>query len=257
MVVGPLKWKERAQAACVHLTASLAVAALAALLVFVVWFPFPYREISGGRALFELLVAVDLTLGPLLTFVVFNRAKPRRELWRDLSVIAVLQLAALGYGLHAVYQARPVYLVYEVDRFQVVTAADVDPSELGQAPPDLRELPWHGVQVIGARKSRDSDEMLRSLESALAGKDIAMMPSRWQSLGADEYAQIRARARPAKFLRGRGGDGVVALDRLLGAAGLTDEDVLAVPLVSRRNDWSVLMRRRDLQIIGYLAIDAF
>lgn len=252
-----MKWKERAQAASVHLTASLAVAALAALLVFVVWFPFPYREISGGRGLFELVVAVDLALGPLLTFVVFNRAKPRRELWRDLSVIAVLQLAALGYGLHAVYQSRPVYLVYEVDRFQVVTAADVDPSELGQAQPALRELPWHGIQVIGARKSRNSEEMLRALDSALAGKDIAMMPSRWQPLGDDEYAQMRARGRPVELLRGRGRDGAAALDRLLAEAGLKDDDVLAVPLVSRRSDWSVLMRRQDLQIIGYLPIEAF
>jgi hypothetical protein len=58
-------------------------------------------------------------------------------------------------------------------------------------------------------------------------------------------------------LRGRGPDGAAALDRLLAAAGLKDDDVLAVPLMSRRSDWSVLMRRQDLQIIGYLPIDAF
>ena len=48
-----------------------------ALLVFAVWYPYPYREISGGRDLFLLVVAVDVVLGPLITFAVFNRAKPR------------------------------------------------------------------------------------------------------------------------------------------------------------------------------------
>lgn len=40
---------------------------LAATLVFAVWYPYPYREISGGRSLFEMVVAIDVVMGPLLT----------------------------------------------------------------------------------------------------------------------------------------------------------------------------------------------
>ena len=57
-------WKDRALAAFAHLGLSLAVAALAAALVFFVWYPYPYNEVSGGRELFFLVVAVDVVAVP-------------------------------------------------------------------------------------------------------------------------------------------------------------------------------------------------
>lgn len=252
-----MKWKERGLAAGIHLLASLVVASIAAVLVFMVWYPYPYREVAGGSGLFRLIVAVDVVLGPLLTLIVFNRAKPRKELWRDLSVIAVLQLAALGYGLWTMYQVRPVYLVHEVDRFKVVTPLDIDLAELSQAKPEFQRLPLHGIRVIGVRAAHDGAERLNDITSGLAGKDISAMPGRWQELDADNQAQIRARARDVAFLRARTKDSGQALDRVIAAAGLTPEQVIALPLVSQRYDWTVLMDRRDLRIIGYLPIDAF
>lgn len=252
-----MRWKERGRAAAWHLLASLVVASLAAVLVFMVWFPYPYGEVAGGNGLFRLIVSVDVVLGPLLTFVVFNRAKPRRELWRDLSVIVAMQLAALAYGLHAVYQARPVYLVHEVDRFRVVTAADIEPSDLAQALPAFRELPHYGIRVIGVRPARDANESLQSLDLALAGRDISLQPQRWQELDDANRVEIRRRARDLAFLRTRAKDSGKTLDDLLADRGLPPEQVIALPLVGRRDDWSALMDRRTLQIIGYLPIDAF
>ena len=101
-------------AAGIHFICSAVVAGLAAGLVFGMWYPYPYRELAGGRELFLLVVAVDVVCGPLLTAVLFNPAKSREELWRDLSLVAVIQLIALGYGLHTVWQARPLFLAHEV-----------------------------------------------------------------------------------------------------------------------------------------------
>lgn len=252
-----MRWKERSVAAGWHLLASTAVAALAALLVFWVWYPYPYGELAGGNGLFRLLVTVDVIMGPLLTFVVFNRAKPRKELWRDLSVIAVLQLAALGYGVHTVYQARPVYLVHEVDRFRVVTAPDIDPADLPQAAETFRALPVFGIRVIGLRPTRDAAESLQSLQSALAGKDISFMPQRWQELDDANRAQIRQRAKDLAYLRLKAGASTQALDRMAVDSGVPPERVIALPLVGRRDDWSVIMDSRDLRILGYLPIDSF
>ena len=89
-------WKSRARAATLHLGISMLVAASAAWLVFAVWYPYPYREISGGRELFTLVVSIDVILGPLMTLIIFNRSKPRAELVRDLAVVAMIQLAGLG-----------------------------------------------------------------------------------------------------------------------------------------------------------------
>ena len=76
-------WRTRLRAAAIHLALSALVAMLAGVLVFALWYPFPYRDVSGGSELFRLVVAVDVVLGPLITFAVFNRAKPRKELRRE------------------------------------------------------------------------------------------------------------------------------------------------------------------------------
>ena len=119
-------WQGRIRASGIHLGISLCIVALAAVLVFGVWYPYPYREISGGRALFLLVAGVDVVMGPLITLIIFNRAKPRRELITDITVVGVLQVAALSYGLWSVFVARPVHLVFEYNRMSVVHAVDVD-----------------------------------------------------------------------------------------------------------------------------------
>ena len=144
-------WKNRLRASVIHLAISLAIASLAALLVFGWWYPHPYRERSGGRELFILVVAVDVVLGPLITLVIFNAAKTRRHLLMDFSVIGLLQVAALAYGLWTVFVARPVHLVFEYNRMAVVHAVDIEPSLLSQAPPDLQTLPWRGPTLLSLR----------------------------------------------------------------------------------------------------------
>ena len=87
----PNFWRDRLVASSVHFGMSLGIAALAGLLVFGLWYPYPYREISGGRELFLLVVTGDVILGPLITMAVFNRTKPAAELSRDRFSLGVLQ----------------------------------------------------------------------------------------------------------------------------------------------------------------------
>ena len=49
---------------------------------------------AGGLAGLKIVFLIDLVLGPLLTFVVFNKNKKR--LWLDLSIIGFIQLAGLA-----------------------------------------------------------------------------------------------------------------------------------------------------------------
>jgi hypothetical protein len=74
--------KERLAASATHLGISLCIAAAAALLVF--GYPWPYREMSGGRNLFLILTGV--VLGRLITLAIFDRRRSVRELALDLNV---------------------------------------------------------------------------------------------------------------------------------------------------------------------------
>lgn len=250
-------FRSRLAAAAVHLGVSLVVAAVAAWLVFRVWYPYPYNEISGGRELFTLIVTVDVILGPLLTFAVYNVAKRRHELLLDIAVIALLQVAALGYGLWTVFEARPVYLVHEVDRFQVVVAADIDQQELKKALPELRALPMWGVKTIGVRKARDSQELMESIEQAMAGRDVSLRPDWWVPMGPSQQEILAQRGKGLDWLRAKGPQASQKVDQALQDIGLPEAELWAFPVVARATGWSALVNRKTFQVEGFVEVDGF
>ena len=56
----------------------------------------------------RLIGAVDLVLGPLITFLIFDPAQEaQRNHFRPADHLAVIQFAALAYGIYATYTQRP------------------------------------------------------------------------------------------------------------------------------------------------------
>ncbi|MDV7212199.1 hypothetical protein [Azotobacter beijerinckii] len=107
-----------------HLAASLAVLALLVSLALFWFFPGGLFQAAGGWEGLKIVVAVDLVLGPCLTLIVFNPQKPRPELIRDLSLIALVQVLALGAGAWLVVNARPLAVVQVFDTFYVLNRED-------------------------------------------------------------------------------------------------------------------------------------
>ncbi len=254
------RFKPALKAATVHLLLSLFVAVLCAALVFGVWYPFPYRELMGGRELFLLVVSVDVVCGPLLTIVLYNPAKPPAELWRDLGLVALIQLAALLYGLHTVMVARPVHLVFESDRFNAVSAIDVDDTALAKAPAPWNTLPLFGPTIIGAREPKDGDERIKSLDMSLQGVEPSMRPDWWQPLQSSQ-AQILQKAKPLTELRKRYSgktDVVQKIDAAVKDSGKAETDLRWLPLTSRRDkDWVTLLDAQTGMPLAYAAVDGF
>lgn len=247
--------KSRLSAAGIHLMLSLAVAATAAGLVFGIWYPYPYREISGGRDLFFIVIAVDVVMGPLLTLTVFNRSKPVRELRRDLTIIGLLQLTALVYGLWTVSVARPVHLVFEIDRFRVVHAIDIPEEEMNQAPPDFQRLPWTGPTLLSVREFKNQNENFASTMAALQGIPLGARPDLWQDY-AKARPQILKVAKPISGLKGRFPAQVDVIDAVLKpVAG--DRLVGYVPLAGRDKYWTVLLDLNTTEVIAFVPIDSF
>ena len=113
---------QKLKALATHLSISAVLVAVAVFLMLTRWFPQPLFETDGGGVGLKLIVLVDLVLGPLLTFVVFNPRKSRRDLVMDLGLIAAVQLAAFGWGIHNIHQVRVQTLAYYQGQFWSVTA---------------------------------------------------------------------------------------------------------------------------------------
>ena len=250
------KVKDRLGASGIHLGISLCVAVFAAALVFGLWYPYPYGEISGGRELFFLVVAVDVIMGPLITLAIFNRAKPRRELLIDFTVVGLLQLAALGYGLWTVFAARPVHLVCEYSRMTVVHAIEVDADLLAKAPTSLQKLPVTGPTVIALRPFKNPAEQFDATMAAFEGFPLAARSDLWQA-----YEPVRAdvlkEAKPVAELRARFSNQAAQIDRAIAATGKPVTDLRYLPLLSRKTAWTVLLDTTTAEPLGYLPLDSF
>ena len=108
------------KAFAVHIGISLVI--FFALLSFIIyfWYPQPFFTSDGGWQGIRIIAAVDLVLGPLLTLIVYKPNKPRLKM--DLTIIGIIQAAALGWGLWVVHHERPIATVYAEGAFSSVTA---------------------------------------------------------------------------------------------------------------------------------------
>lgn len=245
------------KAALVHLALSGLVAAIAAGLVFALWYPYPYREVSGGRDLFLLVVAVDIVLGPLLTFAVFNLAKPRAELRRDLGVIVALQLAGLAYGLWTVNVARPVHMVFEYDRFRVVHQVEIPLELMDRVPPGIGAVPWGRPTLLTLRPFRSAQENSDMTLQALQGVPLSARPELWQTYDAGRGDVLKA-ARPATQLKSRFPQRAAEIEDILRRSGRDAAGAAYLPLVARKAEaWTVLLDATTAEVIGYLPLDSF
>lgn len=248
--------RHASRAAGLHFGASLAVAVLAAVLVFWLWYPYPYRELAGGRELFFLIVMVDVVCGPLLTFILFNPAKSRSELWRDVGLVILIQAIALGYGLHVVWQARPVYLVQEVDRFKVIALPALEMSEVAKLPADLQPRWIGGPITVAIRSPRNVQEKNRVLfESVGGGRDYAERAEFYLPYEGEVALKSLERAKAlSDFLRKQPSQ-QAAVNDLISEKKLLFDELKYLPVVGRQ-DWVAVLDSNGM-VQGFLKGDGF
>jgi hypothetical protein len=250
------RYRVAAQAAVIHSVCTVLVAALAAWLVFGVWYAYPYRELSGGRELFLLVVAADVVCGPLLTFVLFNPQKTRKELWVDLSLVALIQLAALGYGVWTVWQARPLYLVHEVDRYKVISAPDVEAEALKALPAHLKPQFWAGTQTVSIRPPKNAEEHNKVLfDAATGGRDYGARPEFYIPYDGEAALKALLRAKPLSVFLSRYPDQQVVVQEIAIKKGGDVKEWMFLPVMARQ-DWVAIIDKQGL-IIGFLPGDGF
>ena len=239
-----------------HLGVSAFIGLLAAGVVFVLWFPSPFDTLAAGTQIFMLMIWIDLVAGPALTLVVADPAKPKHELRRDLALIAGFQVCVLAYGLYVAGQARPVLLAFEVDRFRIVSAAEIDPTTLPDAPADMPTLLWTGPQLIAAVKPTDPVQAFRSVQLGMAGIDLSMDPRNWRPYATQAAAAWHA-AKPLQGLLQRFPVVAPEAGEIASAIAKPVGSLRYLPVQSRRMVWVAVLAEPGAKIVGYLPVDGF
>ena len=121
----------RGVAFTIHLVLSLMIFSSLVAMMLIFWFPGDLFIMDGGWEGLKLVAMVDLILGPALTLILFKPGKPGLKF--DLSVIAVVQIAALSYGFYTTYHQRTVAVVFAENQFTTVSAKDNRESDMALA----------------------------------------------------------------------------------------------------------------------------
>jgi hypothetical protein len=242
------RWK----ASLIHITISAAIGTVVLALMLLLWYPYPLFEAVGGQQVLMILLGVDVSLGPLVTLIIFNTKKSRKALTFDLSVIATLQAAALLYGLSVVYHARPVFVVFSNNSFDLVTANMLSDDDIAKARnPYYRSLPLTGPVYVYSEMPTDIKERNEVVLGAFSGKDLPQFPQYYMPY--DEHKSAAGRtAKPMAELRKLNPDRTADIDDAIHKSGRSETDLGYSPMRAKYQDQAVLVGKSDGQVLAVL-----
>ena len=199
-----------------------------------------------------LLAVVLLVAGPGATLAVYVPGK--RGLLFDLVVIGSLQVAALAFALWTFFEARPVYVVFVKDRFELVRNGDFPDSEVARAAASpYLNLPVAGPTVVGARLPRERIELERIMFLAPTGLDLHHMPQHYVAYDAVR-PDAKAHAERIEKLRVLNPAERARIDALARETGVDEESLAFLPMRAGERDLTVLIDRRTGDVLRIVAL---
>lgn len=232
----------------IHFGISLIIFVVLAAMMRIIWYPDDLFWIDGGWQGLKIIAPIDLVLGPALTLCFYRPWK--KNLKFDMSVIAAVQIAALGYGVYAAYNQRPAAIVFAENRFETLSlstyrSATKELEENGFTPVPLREF-GKGMPVVVHAEDFVGDDYGNYLADILNG-----LPELRER--SDRYRNIAdARDKIAKYRLGaeQTGTSIATSDD----AGNTAGDTIEIPASSQsdstKEDQSDQKERELYQLKG-------
>lgn len=239
----------RWQAFAIHLGISLTILAVLLYLLFYYWFPDYLFDTDGGWQALQIIIGVDVILGPLLTLVAANPKKPFAELRRDLCLVAIFQIVALSGGVWVAYDSRPVALIY-LDGWLLPQAHSVL-SEYPDVLQRIEDMPGRSPKKIFVQLP-DYENRTRLYAEAMQNGRSALYTAHLYRPLAEHVRDIRALNRPKLFEPLQTPIMQQRLKSFAETHGVAIEDTLWLPTKSRYRTYYVALDARTGQVMGAL-----
>ena len=199
-----------------------------------------------------MLVLTATCIGPALTWIIYK--KDKWGLKFDLWVIAIVQLAAITWGSLALYQNRPYFMVFAVDRFEVLSKRDVDTTWITNQ--KFLEKPMVGPILLFANMPEEHAEYQKLLKEIIfEGKpDIQFRPEFW-SLYEERKQLALNKSRPLAELRDARPESIVAIDKLVKNQGGDISQLGFVPAMTNYGQFAAILNTSDGEVVATLMVD--
>jgi len=243
---------DKIKAFSIHLAISATIVGIVFALIFFFWYPKPFFEANGAWTVLRILIGVDLIMGPLLTLILYKKGK--KGLVLDLCLIAAIQLTALTYGTSVIYGARPYYLVFVVDRFEIIGEKEIDASKIIH--PMLRVKPNKGPIMVFTDLPQDAEEAQKIMfETVMDGApDIERRPELYQ-LYLPNVSKVLNKAKNISELIEMDENNKREVDKFLASYPNKIDDLLFIPLVGRNHSLALVIDKMTGIPIDGISVD--
>ncbi len=199
-----------------------------------------------------ILAGIWLFPAPLLTLLVYKVGK--KSLKFDLSVIVLLQVAGLAYGLHAIHSERPWFMVHALDRYVVLPAKDVDFGAIEDS--RFLDKPLVGPLFVVASMPADEAGRQRLLNEVMfQGKpDLDRRPEFWNPY-EDTIAEALLGAELVDVFAGARPDSAELINAAVQRSGRSSSELLVVPIIGKTRDFALLVDRTNGEVLDALPVN--
>jgi hypothetical protein len=244
----------RSSAALLHLCFSLLLLAACAGLVMFAWYPGPFLQLPRSGELAAALTAAACIIMPALTWLVFTPGKSRPKLILDLVVIGLIQLSAVTWGMYNLSAQKPYFMVFTLDRFDVMSRRQVFGSI---DDPAFLDKPFSGPAILYAvMPAADSNDYQRLLQEVMfEGKpDIQYRPEFW-SVYSERAREVLRASRPLADLRAARPDAAGPISALVVDRGGDITQLKFVPGMIGRGHFAAVLDGASGDVVGYINTD--
>ena len=188
----------RTKIALRNLYISQAVIFIFLLFAYFTWFPHSFSKLGGFNKTAFMLVFADLTLGPLLVFIVFKEGK--KYLKFDINVLLSIQIGAFLFGAYSLYLKHPSYAVFSGNSFVLVNISQLYPQE----PPfkQLKSSFFSSPKLVIASPPSDDDKRKEIILSIVFGgaPDFSKRPKLFDPIDHDNFKVLLSKSIPHDLL---------------------------------------------------------
>ncbi len=243
----------RLKAFLLHLLSSASVLTLILGCLYLGWYRWPGWYLTDVTQVVLVMICVDVVLGPTLTLIIANQMKSRRELARDIGIIVVVQLCALGYGSVSLWNGRPLYYAFSENVLQLVQAYDIDANEakLGREQNAGLAPHWYSLpRWIWAPLPQDASASQKIVISAITGGDDVISMPKYFKPWDEGLPSLRSKLKNVDGVAYFAKSEKRILKEKMKAAGLSGDELNTMPLTGRGHPLLAVFDPTSLQISG-------
>lgn len=232
-----------------HILLSLLLITFLYAFIIPTWYPSDFSKILASTKIFTILIRVEVGLFIGLILLLFiGRNNSKKETIFIYFLFFSLQTGAAFIGTKTLYEAKPMYVAYEFDRFRIVRPVDIIWGK------ENKEYNFFtGPKFYSTEEYPSNDiRLLESIRDSINGVYPSFKKERLVPYENSKTDIINNSRNLATLSDDK-------LNKVIELVGRINMDTLGYyPLVSYFNDeWIIIISLSDAKIVGYLNIDGW